>query len=207
MPKASEKLTEDRKNEIISACAKLYETMSFKDITIKEIGSAISCTRTSVYNYFQTKEEIFLALLQSEYQSWIDSLNKIQAQYSKLSRTELAQAFAHSLEDRKTLLKLLSMNLYDMEVNSRIERLVELKVTYGKALSTVESCLKKFCPEMSRQEIQDFIYSFFPFIFGIYPYTAVSKRQKEAMVAAGVNFLEISVYDITLKEVKKLLDV
>ena len=148
-----------------------------------------------------------MALLQSEYQSWIDSLNKIQAQYNKLSRTELAQAFAHSLEDRKTLLKLLSMNLYDMEVNSRIERLVELKVTYGKALSTVEGCLKKFCPEMSRQEIQDFIYSFFPFIFGIYPYTAVSKRQKEAMVAAGVNFLEISVYDITLKEVKKLLDV
>ena len=35
MPKGSEELTNARKNEIISACAALYETMSFQDITLK----------------------------------------------------------------------------------------------------------------------------------------------------------------------------
>ena len=39
MPKGSLELTNARKEEIISACAKLYETMHFKDITIKEIGN------------------------------------------------------------------------------------------------------------------------------------------------------------------------
>ncbi|MDO4825901.1 MAG: TetR/AcrR family transcriptional regulator, partial [Bacillota bacterium] len=52
MPKASQARTNARKEEIISACAALYETMSFKDITLKDISQATSFTRTSIYNYF-----------------------------------------------------------------------------------------------------------------------------------------------------------
>ena len=72
MLKGSKELTASRKEEIIKACEELYKTMSFKEITIKEIGNATSFTRTSIYNYFQTKEEIFLALLQREYERWSD---------------------------------------------------------------------------------------------------------------------------------------
>ena len=61
MPRSSEELTHARKEEIINACAALYETMGFRDITIRDIGERTSFTRTSIYNYFQTKEEIFLA--------------------------------------------------------------------------------------------------------------------------------------------------
>ena len=70
MPKGSKELTVSRKEEIITACEELYKTMSFKEITIKEIGNATSFTRASIYNYFQTKEEFFLALLQREYERW-----------------------------------------------------------------------------------------------------------------------------------------
>ena len=38
MPKGSEQLTNARKEEIINACAKLYTTMNFKDITLKQIS-------------------------------------------------------------------------------------------------------------------------------------------------------------------------
>ena len=64
MSRGSAALTAARREEIIAACAELNETMSFREITIKEIGAATSFTRTSIYNYFETKEEIFLALLQ-----------------------------------------------------------------------------------------------------------------------------------------------
>ena len=67
MSRGSPALTAARKEEIVAACAKLYETMSFKEITIKEIAEETSFTRTSIYNYYETKEEIFLALLQKEY--------------------------------------------------------------------------------------------------------------------------------------------
>ncbi len=205
MPKGSKELTEARKEEIITACAELYKTMSFKDITIKEIGNATSFTRTSIYNYFQTKEEIFLALLQREYELWIDKLKQIQAENEKLAPAEFADALAHSLEERHNLLKIMSMNHYDMEENSRIERLIDFKVVYGQSLAEVRNCLDKFFPEMAVQDKQSFIYSFFPFMFGIYPYTVVTDKQREAMKQAGVNYVYMSIYEITYTEVKKLL--
>ncbi len=205
MPKGSEELTAARKEEIITACAELYKTISFKEITIKEIGNATSFTRTSIYNYFQTKEEIFLALLQREYELWIDRLKRIQTEHEKMTKSEFADALAHSLEERHNLLKIMSMNHYDMEENSRIERLIEFKVVYGKSLAEVRNCLDKFFLEMTVKEKQDFIFSFFPFMFGIYPYTVVTKKQREAMTQAKVNYVYMSIYEITCAEVKKLL--
>ena len=205
MPKGSKELTEARKNEIITACAELYKTMSFKEITLKEIGNATSFTRTSIYNYFQTKEEIFLALLQREYKLWIERLRQIQAEHKKMTSIEFADALAHSLEERHNLLKILSMNHYDMEENSRVEHLVDFKIVYGQSLSEVRNCLDKFFTEMTEHDKQDFIYSFFPFMFGIYPYTVVTEKQKEAMKQANVNYVYMSIYDITYSEVKKLL--
>ena len=207
MSKGSEELIAARKEEIITACAELYKTMSFKDITIKEIGNATSFTRTSIYNYFQTKEEIFLALLQREYELWNGRLKEIRAGHEEMTREEFADALAHSLEERKNLLKIMSMNHYDMEENSRIERLIEFKVVYGRSLAEVRNCLDKFFPEMTAQDKQDFIFSFFPFMFGIYPYTVVTEKQREAMTQAKVNYVYMSIYEITYAEVKKLLGV
>ena len=205
MPKGSPELTNARKQEIINACEKLYQTKSFKEITLKEISLETSVTRTSIYNYFQTKEEIFLALLQREYELWNAELNKIMAEFSELTGEEFADKLAKSLENRKQLLKIMSMNHYDMESNSRPERLAEFKVAYGNSLRTVMNCLERYFPEMPNQEKQNFLYAFFPFMFGIYPYTFVTEKQRKAMESAGVDYALMSVYEITFHFVKKFL--
>ncbi|MBU5335553.1 TetR family transcriptional regulator [Intestinibacter bartlettii] len=204
MPKGSEELTNARKEEIVCACAKLYETMSFKEITIKEIAKLTSFTRTSIYNYYQTKEEIFLALLRKEYDCWIQCINKIKSKES-MTKDEFANALAHSLEQKENMLKLLSMNMYDIEENSRLEQLVEFKKSYGGSLRAVRECLDKFFTEMNDDEKQSFVFSFFPFIFGIYPYTVVTEKQRKAMELAEVDYKYMSIYEITYTTVKKLL--
>ena len=207
MPKGSIELTNARKNEIVNACASLYETMSFKDITIKEISELTPFKRAAIYNYFQTKEEIFLALLQREYELWANELNSVTDSHEKLTADEIAQMLAHSLEKRQRMLKLFSMNHFDMEANSRLDNLTEFKAAYGKSINAVEKCLEKFCPNMSEKARQDFIYSFFPFIYGIYPYTIVTEKQRKAMEQANINYVYLSIYDIAYTCAKKLLGV
>lgn len=206
MPKGGIELTNARREEIINACEKLYKRVSFKEITIKEIGNITSFTRTSIYNYFETKEEIFLALLKREYDLWVNDLNKLIEDNASMSADDFAAALAHTLEKREQLLKLLSMNHYDMEENSRIENLTEFKVSYGNALHAVERCLDKFFPDMSKENSQSFIYSFFPFLFGIYPYAVVTDKQKAAMDTAGVNYAQMTIYDIAYNCIRKLLE-
>ncbi len=205
MPKGSPELTEARREEIINACEKLYRTMSFKEITMGEVGKATSFTRTSIYNYFRTKEEIFLALLKREYELWTASLRDTMEHVGSMTKDEFSDMLAHSLEERAQLLKIMSMNHYDMEAGSRPECLRDFKVAYGEAIRTVTACLDRYFPDMSAVEKQSFVYTFFPFMFGIYPYTYVTEKQRTAMEEAGVNYVFMSIYEITRSCVRKLL--
>lgn len=69
----------------------------------------------------------------------------------KLSKEDFSSKLAHTIEKRPNLLKLLSMNLYDMEENSRIEALVEFKQAYGNSIKAVKKCLDKFATNMDEK--------------------------------------------------------
>jgi hypothetical protein len=88
------------------------------------------------------------------------------------------------------------MNNFDIEQNSRKEQLVSFKAAFGSAMANVEEILAKFCPEMDEGERKRVIYVFFPFMFGIYPYTAVTDKQSFAMAAAGMDFAYQTVYEL-----------
>lgn len=121
MPKGSPELTAARKDEIMNACEKLYQVKTFKEITLQDISRETSFTRTSIYNYYETKEEIFLGLFEREYVVWTQEIGSLGEETAEITREELALALAGSLQKRKLLLKLLSVNLYDLEENSRME--------------------------------------------------------------------------------------
>ena len=205
MIKKTPEMIAGRREEIIGACEKLYQEMSFKEITLKEIGNIVPFSRPTIYNYFQTKEEIFLALFEREYVSWNEELASILNGHDKLARTELADLMAKSLAKREQLLKLLAMNNYDMEAASRPEMLVSFKKAYGRSIAITGQLLEKFCPEMSADQKQNVIYVFFPFMFGIYPYTSVTEKQKTAMDDAGIGFIYHTVYELTYNCLTSLL--
>lgn len=158
MPRGSEELTNARKEEIVNACAAFYATMSFKDITLRDIGNKTSFTRTSIYNYFQTKEEIFLALLKREHDAWITDMNEMIQQN-----------------------------------------------TYAEAFDTLEECLEKFFPFMTEKDRKAFLYAFFPFLFGIHPFTSHTEKQLEAMKQAGIKEGNCTIYELTKPFLLRLL--
>ena len=202
MPRGSAELTAARKEEIVKACEQLYQTMSFNDITIKEIAAFTSFTRTSVYNYFQTKEEIFLALMQREYENWAEEMYCVAEGNDSMTPEGFAAAVAVSLEKHEQLLKLLAMNHYDMEANSRYECLKEFKSAYGTSLEAVRSCIKKFFRHV---DCESFVYVFFPFLFGVYPYAVATEKQLQAIKDAGLSFKMHSIHDMIYQCVLQLL--
>ncbi len=144
-------------------------------------------------------------MLKREHDTWIMQLQEVIDKKETMSDEKIADILAKTLNDRQQLLKIMSMNHYDLEENCRMELLIDFKVSYGKALKTVAQMLEKFRPDMDLERREAFIYSFFLFMFGIYPYTVVTDKQKEAMEKADVDYLYSSVYDLTFTTVKRLL--
>ena len=65
--------------------------------------------------------------------------------------------------------------------------------------------MNKFFKDMTEDDCIEFIYSFFPFMFGIYPYAVVTKKQKQAMEKAGIDYKYFSIYKLAYMGIKKLL--
>ena len=194
-----------RKEEIVLACEKLYKSMSFKDITIKDIARETTFTRASIYNYFETKEEIFLALYEKEYVRWNKDLEGMLLSVNKWTKEHFADSIAKSLQKRVMLLKLMAMNNYDMEENSRLECLTSFKVAYLQIIKTFSKMLLKFNPSFKQKEIDNIIYMFLPFIYALYPYSHVTKKQLMAMKKAGHNWNKKTIYDLTYSFITKIL--
>ena len=97
------------------------------------------------------------------------------------------------------------MNLYDIEENSRLEHLIDFKKVYGQSVKTIEKCIDKFCVDMNTSQKEEFIYLFFPLVYGMYPYTMATEKQCKAMNMANIPFKHMSIYDIAYNGILKLL--
>ncbi|QFJ56429.1 TetR/AcrR family transcriptional regulator [Pseudobutyrivibrio xylanivorans] len=193
-----------RREEIMDACEKLYETMGFQSINIKIISTETSFSRPSIYNYFQTKEEIFLGLLTREYMKWNEDLKNIIGRNSDMDKDSLAEALATSMEERKTLLKISAMNLYEIEENSRQELLVDYKRTFKNSIELFDECLKKHL-KMSNQKSEQIRYAFFPYMYGIYPYSYPTDKQISAMDEVKLSHMDTTIYEMTYQFLKLIL--
>jgi AcrR family transcriptional regulator len=188
----------------MDACEKLYETMGFQSINIKVISTETSFSRPSIYNYFQTKEEIFLGLLTREYMKWNEALKSIIRRKADMDKDTLARAIAKSMEERKTLLKISAMNLYEIEENSRAELLVEYKKVFKDSVELFDECLKKHLG-VSEEKSAQIRYAFFPYMYGIYPYSYPTDKQISAMDEVKLSHMDVTIYEMTYQFLKLIL--
>lgn len=205
MTRGSSQRIEQRRNEIIDACEALYQTKGFREVTIKDISQETSFSRPSIYNYFETKEEIFLALLTREYDGWTQKLQQVSRQKGPWERERFAQALAHTLDGQEIMLKIQTMNLYEIEENSREERLAEFKRIFYQAMGAIDDCLKAYRPAVDEQEKQDFRYAFFPFLYGIYAYAHPTPKQLSVMRQVGIPSAGMTVYELAYHCIRQLL--
>ncbi len=195
MSRVSRDVVESRPDEIVEACRQLYQNHTFHEITLKDISDRTSLSRPSIYNYFATKEEIFLALLKKEYGMWADDLEAILGSPS-MDASYFSQVMAAALDRRHLMLRIQCMDLYEIEEHSGTGALVDFKRTYGRVLDLLESCLVKFFPQMDAQARERFIYTLLPFIYGLYAYVNPTRRQKAAMEECGIRYRRSTVYEM-----------
>lgn len=205
MPKITKEETAARRTEIIDACEALYQSESYRDITMTQVGQKVSFGRANVYNYFQNKDEILLALLQREYELWVEDLSALGEAAASLDDDELADGLARSVQARTQMLKILAMNLYDIEQNSRLESLIEFKHVYKQAVEALKAVVRSGRPTWNESRIDRFVYAFMPFMHGAYPYAFHSDKQLAAMEAAGVDQPDSSIYSLMRDLAAKLL--
>ncbi|MFX1496995.1 MAG: TetR/AcrR family transcriptional regulator [Promethearchaeota archaeon] len=71
-----EKERELRRNQIVKAAEKLFLTKGYNDTKIEEVAYEASLSKGTVYNYFDSKEQLYLAIASITYQKLLEYTQK-----------------------------------------------------------------------------------------------------------------------------------
>ena len=205
MSRGSPELTKARKEEIINAFEELFFTMSYRDISMREIEQKITMTRSSIYNYFKTKEEIFLGMSQREYQRWGESLKKVLS-HETMTVSEFADAIGKSFDNQPNFFRVVSWNHTEIEENSRPERITEIQQTAYETFGIFMACIDKFFPSMNETQKKNFQTLFFTFLYGIDSYITVPPKQVETLKNAHLPYDNLTPYDAIYKFITTFLN-
>jgi AcrR family transcriptional regulator len=119
----------ERRAELLKAAATLFDTVPYAKITMAEVAENAGLSKGTVYLYFESKEEVFLALLEDLLFAWYDALDRrIDAARGELSADELLRIFAEvSFGQGPTLSRLIAIVSGVLEHNVSFEAAARYK--------------------------------------------------------------------------------
>lgn len=175
----------ERRQEIIHATQLLYQQYSFREINFSKISEKTKIARSTIYNYYINKEEIFLDIILDHFMNIKKGIEDNLLEV-KLDRADLVDKITKILMDNYELLVLISLYIEQIEYTCSQEKLNDFKLRI-KDLNEVLTKMTKFqFPDASEKAIQYFVQAFYSALHGIAPACSPFKKQKIAMEKAGI---------------------
>jgi AcrR family transcriptional regulator len=129
-----------RREAILGVAATSLGRRQYARVTMAEIAERCGLAKGTLYLYFSTKEELFLAALEVEIASWFDAVGEDLAARGRTDPRTFAEIVARSLSTRDTLIELLPLlhtvleQNIDGETALRFKRMLRDKLVAGAAV-------------------------------------------------------------------------
>ncbi|WP_311408485.1 TetR/AcrR family transcriptional regulator [Liquorilactobacillus uvarum] len=130
-------MTDEQRREkcqaILGAALKLFRKKTFSDIRMADIAQQVNISKGTLFNYYNTKENIFMDLLLTGYQIYFEELDQKITKISHLSINEFKFLL---LEESKLLIK---QHRVILRLNALRESVLEARADMSQ---TIEGRLK-----------------------------------------------------------------
>ncbi|MGD1972403.1 MAG: TetR family transcriptional regulator [Desulfobacterales bacterium] len=128
-----------RRQAILQAARNLFCVGNFNDVNMARVAKEARIAKGTVYLYFKTKEELFLALLVEMFEAWFEEMDRFLRK-KKSSRkactiAELLELIGHCYEKHPELMRL----------NAILHTVLERNIDYSAARSFKHMLLTRVC--------------------------------------------------------------
>ncbi len=190
---------DDRKNRIMEAVDGLFREMNYKSIRMEQIAGKAGLSKGTVFFYYKTKQELFLAYSRVQIGSWHDEVDSrlegLAAGRRKLGIEEFLGVIRELMRGRRTLFRLITIMDSIIEVDIDEAILLDFKLFLNSRMMKTGSLLDKIVDIFKPGDgIRFYLYEYF-IIKGLYPMTdqppAVKKLHKRPELKAwNIDFEE-----------------
>lgn len=195
----------NRQEEIINACYSLYSNGNYDDITFGKISEMTSISRPSIYNYYITREEILLDVLQKEYFNWYENLRSSFNENIRLNKKDLCSLLINSFDGFDMFLRLLSIQYSIIEKGCSFEKLTQFKMNILSILKSLDSIILKTFPRSNTENRSTFILIMFSAVGSFYEMCNTSETQLKATKVANREYKLPNFKDLYSKYIETLI--
>ena len=175
---------QERMEAIMAAADKLFQKTPYHQITMGIIAEELGWSRSSLYKYAATQEEIFLALHSAKNRAWFAELAKALKD-APLPADEFARTWANVTDRHADFLRYQEIIISIIESNVTLERLTEFKRDFANMLEPIVSILERQC-EIDAKGAADLYLRLLFQAPGLYNHYHCAELTRKAMLAAGL---------------------
>ncbi len=147
-----------RREEILQAAYTLFRDMDFETISLNSIAREANLSKTSVYLYFKTREEIFIHIYMESFREWIsNSVKAIEKLSVPSSAHEIANAWVNATWYDDRMCSLAPLVNASIERNVSDDLLADIVWMKIKESLKLQSALRRFIPAFSDRDAYELL--------------------------------------------------
>jgi AcrR family transcriptional regulator len=136
---------QQREQAILDAARSLGAERSVREVTLTDIAAAVGMHKSAMLRYFETREQIFLALTAEGWEDWSGVLRARLREFGDADPGAVSAAVAQSLVARPFFCDLLAQAPLNLERNVSMEAVYEFKtVVLGEVAALAAELCRLF---------------------------------------------------------------
>ena len=172
-----------RYQDILNSARKLFLTMEYEDISLAIVAKELNITRPSLYNYFESKEVLFLEICKEEYIRCSEVL--LDAFQKPTELQEFCEKIFDVLMRDSLFIKLMSLHQTVMETKTGQEGMENFKKETLPFFQALETVISIQFPNASKEKQVLFAMQINILLNTVYAYISTPKEQQEVMKKIG----------------------
>ncbi len=154
--------TDDKKNKrkeaIYKAAFTLFKKNGYDNVSFNGIASEAGFTKSNMYRYFSSRDEIFLNVFADLFEKWVeDCCKRLQKLEQGDSIKHFAKTYVKSLMPHPEFLDLTPILFLSLEKNSSFEQLLEFKKLAKKLLYKISIEISRIYPDIQGENAFRFL--------------------------------------------------
>ena len=181
----------ERRLAILDAATRMLAQHGYHEITMAEVARRTGLAKGTLYLYFKSKEELFLAALESELSQWFSELDALIRDSTPMSVDVFADGLAASLAARPRLLELMSLLHNVLEHNVDVDASRSFKRTLLGHLQDASTGVEAALPDLPAGAAPLLLMRMYALVVGYRQMADPAPNVAEALTAADLAPLRV----------------
>jgi AcrR family transcriptional regulator len=184
---------EARRLAIVEIGWRLFQRQAYEELTMVDVAKALGLVKGTLYLYFRSKEELFLAITEQQLESWFTEVDVRLAEIQDSGTiARVVEMICEALEKRPGLTRLLAIlhtileHNIDLEAARRFKYM--LKAHFERTGTLLESCL----PFLKAGKGTHVLLQSHALVIGLWSLSNPSTVIREALQEPALRLFEVS---------------